>query len=89
MIIHHATAKLTSRIDIIGQNGNEGLHYDIRTRLNGGSLSFTECAKAWPQFKPSYHVEDAFSWAGKFTMKQWRENDTRPPSIPNLLYEAR
>lgn len=62
-----------NRIDVIGQNGNEGLHYDVRTKKNGGSLSFTEAAEAWKKFKPSYHVEDAFTWAGQFTMQQWRE----------------
>lgn len=64
-----------NRIDIIGQNGNEGTHYDIRTTKNGGSLSFTEAAEAWKKFKPNYRVEDAFTWAGSFTMEQWRKNE--------------
>ena len=62
-----------SRIDTIGTNGNDGLHYEVKTKLNGGDLSFVEAADLWKKYKPSYHVEDIDSWAGKFTMDQWRK----------------
>lgn len=55
------------RIDIIGQNGNGGEHYEIKTTKNGGILSFIDAAYFWTVMKPKYEVEDKDSWAGKFT----------------------
>lgn len=65
------------RIDIIGSNGGDGLHYEAKTRKNGGELSFSESAELWKKVKPQYEVEDKDSWAGKFTERnrKWTKQE--------------